>query len=258
MNDIHELPNGPGSEQEDEFRLPKQPDMQAFSSSGQFLINFLAAMNNTGEDAEEEYRAAVEELRARAADVVIEIARLEQNCDWSDYPTRWALIYAASELQHPVALPLFRSIVMTPIPPERSADPHSFSTVAEETILRTTAVDAVAQLAQNGDRTAIEQLFDYLSVNSLSVKRAAVQGLLNVKQGENLRSRIEEKLCPDDRFLLDIRPIDIHKVTQIDKPEEDLIELDTTEDNNTSPDLPDRQRKSRKSNKGTADDAPSY
>jgi HEAT repeat protein len=243
---------------EDDFRLPEQPEPQSFSSAGQLLMNYLAVMNGTGDDTEEEYKTAVEALRERAGDVIIEIARLEQSCHLSDYPKRWSLIYAASELQNPVALPLFRSIVLTPIPPERSTDPHSFSTVAEETIIRTTAVDAVAQLAQQGDRFAIELLFDFLSVDSLSVKRAAVQGLLNVQQGENLRGRIEEQLCPEDRFLLDIRPIDINKVTQIDKPEDDLAEVDAEVEKAVSPDLPDRQRKSRTAKKRTSDDAPSY
>src|SRR3712207_8247200 len=51
---------------------------------------------------------------------------------------------------------LFRSFVRTPIPLERSKDSHSFSTVAEETILRTTAVDGVEQLAAEGNDDARE------------------------------------------------------------------------------------------------------
>jgi hypothetical protein len=50
----------------------------------------------------------------------------------------------------------------TPIPPERSKNPHSFSTVAEETILRTTAIEGIKYLAADGSEAAIESLFDFL------------------------------------------------------------------------------------------------
>jgi hypothetical protein len=56
---------------------------------------------------------------------------------------------AAAELQHPAALPFLFNLVLTPIPPEESPDPHSFSTVAEETILRTTAVEGIGHLAKS-------------------------------------------------------------------------------------------------------------
>ncbi len=248
--------NTPTGDGPDSFRLGAAAEPARLSPTGQLLMNFLTAMNAAGDDAEEGYRRAVAELRRKADEAIIEIARLENCCHSADYPTRWGLIYAAAELRHPAALPFFRSVVLTPIPPERSLDPHS-STVAEETILRTTAVDGVADLARHGDKAAVEALFDFLGSPSISIKRAAVQGLFGVQQGESLRGRIEERLCPEDRFLLDIRPLDVRKATQIDDPEGQLSESGRSASKPATPDLPDRARTGAREGARGASESPS-
>lgn len=234
----------PGADIADTLNAGTGAVRQALSPAGQLLMNYLAAINGAGDDAEERYKIALSAIREKANDVIIEIARQENQCRAREYATRWGLIYAAAELGHPASLPFFRSVVLTPIPPEEGADPHSFSTVAEETILRTTAVDGVARLAAEGSKEAIETLFDFLHVPSLSIKRSAVQGLMNVKQGESLRGRIEERLCPEDRFLLDVRPLDVRKATQISDPERDLSDAGRKASKPVAPDLPDRAARS--------------
>ena len=230
----------PGSDLPDSLRPGAGPAKLQFSPAGQVLMNFRAAINVAGDDADERYKIAVTAIREKAHDGVIEIARQENHCRAKDNSTRWGLIYAASELGHPAALPFFRSVVLTPIPPEESPDPHSFSTVAEETSLRTAAVDGVARLASGDSKEAVEALFDFLDVPSLSVKRAAVEHLMGVKQGESLRGRIEERLCPEYRFLLDVRSIDVREVTQITDPEQDLTDEGRRSSKPIVPDLMDR------------------
>ena len=159
---------------------PSAQDLIGDSPAGVVLQNFLEAIEGAGDEAEDAYERAQEELRRNAPDVTIEIARAMRGCDEEDYPSRWALTYAAGRLQSDSALPLLRSLILTPIPPEKSNDPHSFSTAAEETVLRTTAVDGVRDLVEQGSREAREALFEFLSVPSLSVRRAAVQAILRV------------------------------------------------------------------------------
>jgi hypothetical protein len=240
MNGTEEADFSPEAEIADTLQPGPEARQRPASPAGQVLINYLEAVNAAGDEAESMYKEAVSALRERADDVIIEIARQESCCRTRDYSTRWGLIYAASELDHTASLPFFRSVVLTPIPPEESDNPHSFSTVGEETVLRTTAVDGVARLAADGNREAVEALFAFLSVPSFSVKRAAVQGLLAVRQGESLRGRIEERLCPEDRFLLDIRPLDVRRATQIEDPEADLSEEGRSAAKERPPDLPDR------------------
>ena len=191
--------------------------------AGTLLRNFFVAMNAAGDDADDAYRRALADLRKDADVVVVEIARSHNNCNGRDYPTRWAHVYAASELRHPAALPFLRNLVLTPIPPEESSDPHSFSTVGEETILRTTAVEGIGYLAR--DRAdATDALFEALRQPSLSIRRAAVQSLLSSARGRKLRPRIAKALPDEHQFLLDLKAVDVRDVRQIKNPELHLSE----------------------------------
>jgi len=187
------------------------------------LRNFFAAMSAPDEDAADQYRRALTDLRKHADLVLVEIARGHCECNPRDYPTRWAHVYAASELRHPAALPFLRNLVLTPIPPEESLDPHSFSTVAEETILRTTALEGIGFLAKNR-ADATEALFEALRQSSLSVRRAAVQSLLATARGRKLRARISKALPEEQQFLLDLKAIHVSDVPQVRNPERHLSE----------------------------------
>jgi len=184
--------------------------------------NLIESMYSDGEDAEASFRTALEELRGQPDEAVIALARLEGEADRRAYPRRWALIYAATQLEHDAMLPFLRQVVSTPIPPEESLNPHSFSTVGEETVLRTTAIEAVGVLAARGNERAREALFAFLSIDSISMRRACVQSLLAIDRG--LRDRITQYLPPEFRYLLDIRPVTVTDVPQVKDPQLHLSE----------------------------------
>lgn len=221
----HPIPDNPEPELSDELTPGKsEPDRISDSPAGRLLSNFLDVMNGEGDDAQEAYDAALNDLRERAGDVIMEIARAAGHCAEENYPLRWALVHVAAELRHPDALPFLRNVVLTPIPEERSPDPHSFSTAAEETIIRTTAVEGVEYLAGEGFEPATETLFQFLEVPSLSVRRAAVQGILATDEGSERRERIAELLPQDQRFLLDIKRVNVSDVPQVEDPQRHLRE----------------------------------
>jgi hypothetical protein len=228
------------------------------SPAGVLLANFLAAMNRTGDDAEETYRRALKQLQANADLVAVEIARAENDCNKRDYPTRWALVHAAAELRDAAALPFLRNLVSRPIPPEQSRDPHSFSTVGEETILRTTAVEGVGYLAAEERREALEALFEFLKQPSLSIRRAAVQSILSAPGGGRMRRRIAALLPDEHQFLLELKSVDVRDVPQIEKPQRHLTEAGRRERTEAPPDFPGRepeaeerdQRRTRKRKEG--------
>lgn len=205
---------GPGGRQAEPIR-----DNEA----GKALRYFLSVMYNSGEDAANVYREALDRLRAQAEDVAAEISLAEPALREMNYPGRWALIFAASELRHPAALPWLRLIALSRIPKERSQDPHSFSTVAEETILRTTAVEGIGHLARDGNAQAVETLFECLARPWISVRRAAVQALLSTDEGRKQRERIASALPEEARFLLDLRRIEVRDARQIQNPEQFLV-----------------------------------
>ena len=220
----------------DSLKVREAAQPQQVSPVGELVRQVLVTMNASGEDADAAYQRSVAAMREHSVEAVIEIARLECMCLATDYAARSALVYAACELEHRAALPLLKSVVLTPIPPEEIADPHA-SIVAEETIIRTTAVDGVVTLARRGDKNAIDLLFDFLDVPSISIRRAAVQGLLASPQGDDLRGRIAECLTKDQRFLLDLKKLDVRKASQIDDPQRHLSEKGREDKKPTAPDI---------------------
>jgi hypothetical protein len=204
---------GPGERPQDPFRNNEE---------GKVLRHFLSVMDSHGEDAARVYDQALEPLRAKAERVVVEIAHVESFMKETDYPSRWALIFAASELRSPAALPYLRAVALSRIPSERSRDTHSFSTVAEETILRTTAVEGIGRLARDNNAQAVDTLFECLSRPVISIRRAAVQELLSTPDGRNQYDRIAASLPEDQRFLLDLRHIEVHQAPQIRNPRQFL------------------------------------
>jgi hypothetical protein len=236
-----DLAGGDSPRSSDSLRVPPASPPRPFSPARTRLHNFLAAMNASGEDAEEQYRTALKELQAEADLVLVEIARAENDCDRRDYPLRWGLVHAASELRTSAALPFLRSLVLRPIPPEESTDPHSFSSVAEETILRTTAVEGVGLLAARDNRAALDALFEFLEVDSLSVRRAAVRSLLSSPRARRQRNRIMNALPENQRFLLDLQPLDVGDAPQVKRPQRHLSEKGRRARVPPAPGLPSEQ-----------------
>lgn len=202
--------------------VPQPIDPFGSSDTGRALRHFLSVMYAHGENAEENYRKALESLRANPEATVALLAQAESSIRETDYPSRWALIFTASELRHSAALPYLSAVALSRIPAERSSDPHSFSTVAEETILRTTAVEGLGHLASDNNTQAVDALFACLSRPSLSVRRAAVQALLSTPNGQQHRERIAQALPDDQRFLLDLRRIDVREAPQVRSPQQFL------------------------------------
>ncbi len=219
---------------------PRHRKIGSGSPAGVALANAVAAMNRHGDDAEDELKQALENLRRQADAAIVEIARETRDCGERDYPTRWALVHLAAELRHPAALPFLRNLVETPIPPEGSRDPHSFSTVAEETILRTTAVEGIGALAaERKNARATETLWELLEQPSLSIRRAVVQSLYAAAgRSKRVRDRMTKLLPQEHVFLLDLKAVDVRDVPQIARPQRHLSESGRQERTPAPPERP--------------------
>jgi hypothetical protein len=228
--------NGPPRASDALHKSERRPRRPAGSPAAVLLQNFFIAMNAVGDDAEEQYRRALTDLRKHAEQVVVEIARSQSACETRDYPTRWAHVHAAAELRHPAVLPFLLNLVLTPIPPEQSLDPHSFSSVAEETILRTTAVEGIGYLAKNR-ADAVEALFEALKQPSVSVRRAAVHSLLASSRGK-LRARIAKALPENQQFLMNLKAADVRDVAQVTRPQRYLSDAGKRASVGAAPRLP--------------------
>jgi hypothetical protein len=208
-------------------KLNKRPQQQQGSH---FLVHdaelraFLGIMYATGEDAEDKYHRALEELRARASETMVAVVGAYAKASESDYPHRHALVQVASALGHDAALPFLSVVVSSRFPEEQSEDTDSFSTVAEETIIRMSAVDGVAILARNGNKEAIEALMSFLTIPSFSIRRASVMGLFDAGHGRRLRKRMRALIPEDQHFIFDLKKTYVREAAQIRDPRRHLAE----------------------------------
>jgi hypothetical protein len=210
------------------------------------LERFLATLYAADEDADKRYKAALKELKRDPGEAVIAIVRASSSCDNANYPRRWALVYAATQMEHEAALPFFRELVLAPLPDGKRSPDHRNTPLREETILRTTAIDGVGRLAARGNKRALEYLQEFVDVPSVSVRRAAVQEIL--KAAPRSRSQLEKRLPPEHRFLLDVKQVHVSNAPQIKDPSVHLRDP-KARPKDPAPVLPDNRSRRRGSPK---------
>ena len=170
-------------------------------------------MGGVGEEAEEAYQSALNALCRHGKELVSIVAAEYRDLPASQYLDRWSLIQLLTDLPNSASLPFLDDLLSIPIPPEESANPHSFSTAGEEVMIRTTAAEAVTQIAADGDRKALDILLKHARHESFSVKRACIQGYLT-HGGPDARDVLTKLLPERDLFILDIQRRDVRQVPQ--------------------------------------------
>jgi hypothetical protein len=181
-------------------------------SMGQLLERAFRMANGS----QQEYQIAQNSLKEQPEETAIEIDYMLQQVEQFDYSARWMLTYIAVKVEHLAMLPLLSRIVLSPIPPEYSLDIHSFSSVREETVIRTTALEGIEVLAVRGETVALQACFDALIQPSLSIRRAAVLAILASPGGQYLRSRIASFLPIEQHFLLNLKRVNVLKMSHSD------------------------------------------
>lgn len=217
MSDQEPLSDGPTVQDDDSLETRTSDrlasDADSVGSMGSQVRHAISQMAAVGPDAESKYQDALAGLTANPDSAVPTVSQLYGSTPEEDYRERWAYVHLLNELATPSALGLFGEILSTPIPPERSPEMITYSTVGEETIIRTTAIEGVEQLAAQGNADARQMLLEQTQHESLSVRRAAVQGYLAVA-GPDARDELLKALPVDQHFLLDIRRASVQEVPQ--------------------------------------------
>jgi len=172
-------------------------------------------MNRSGEDAEETYQRYLNRLRDHIGDAVAELRSQYDALEEDQYVERWSLIQLLADMRHPASLPVLESVLRQPIPPERSSDPaHGLSTVGEEIMIRTTAVEALARLASDGNQEAKGLLLEQVRHEAFSVRRAAVQAITDSGDAQ-LQDQVRKELAGiEDQRLMNSRRLDVSSVPQ--------------------------------------------
>jgi hypothetical protein len=177
------------------------------------VVEVINRMGAVGDEAESKYQNSLIALRPNAERIVSIVSAEYKNLNERQYLDRWSLIHLLSELKHSSSLAILDEILSSRVPPERSKNPSSFSTVGEEIIIRTTAVEAITRLGAEGNAEALRLLLKHSKHENFSVKRACVQGFL-AHGGKDARERIMKELPENDRYILNIKREDIKNIPQ--------------------------------------------
>lgn len=203
---------------------------------------FIRASRQDGPDAAPAYEHALAQLRKAPEEATVALAMALGECQTHDYARRWALIFAACELRHRAVLPLLLTILSTPLPSESSTGSHTSSVMAEETILRTTAIEGIGYLVGEDYEQTLKALFNALRQPSISIRRAAVQAILNNTSEGEMRQRIAAYLPPEEHFLLELKTPRVMAVRQPEIATQGTSEEKSPTQRRKAPALPDVKR----------------
>lgn len=191
----------------------------SFRESGDEGLNALVVeavnrMGGAGEDAEDRYQRALEPLRERADEAVELVSAEYEALPEESYLDRWSLVQLLSELRNPGAIKALNRIITSRIPGEKAKEAHDVSTVTEEVMIRTTAVEGLVRLSAEGVEEARQVLLRHAKHRRLSIRRACVQGLMETGDDADrreLRALLKER---GDEDLLKIKRIDVRAAPQ--------------------------------------------
>jgi hypothetical protein len=178
------------------------------------IVEAVNRMGGVGEGAEEKYRRALEALNRHVDEVIDIVARAYQAVQEEQYLDRWSLVQLLSELRDPRAAKVLNDIVASKIPPEKFKESHDFSSVTEEVIIRTTAIEGLAKLSANGVEEARRALLRHSGHRVFSIRRASVQALMETGTNEDKKELRAKLKARGDERLLKIRRVDVRQVPQ--------------------------------------------
>lgn len=152
----------------------------------------------------DKYAASLVTLRQSAADAAPAIKHTYAALPAESYVERWSLVKVLADMNHPATLKPLENIATAPLPAAQGGD--ATHVLAEETIIRTTAAEGIAQLAATGQADALAALLQNCQSPVFSVKQVSVQAYL-AAGGPTARATLERLLPPAQHFVLDIRAV---------------------------------------------------
>ncbi|MBI3681116.1 MAG: hypothetical protein HY235_12055 [Acidobacteria bacterium] len=187
------------------------------------LAAFLKAFHSATSETDADYAAALAALQQDPERMIAAIADGTRQCAPGDYALRRALLYAASSLGHPAALPLLADAASRRFKEIPSPDFHEQTLLTQEMMLRTTAVEGIEQLARAGHEGALDSLLTLSDSPVLSVRVLSFTALRAADSSGQIFSRAAARLKQEDRFLLHYRRVPIEEVPGINDPRVHLM-----------------------------------
>lgn len=177
------------------------------------IVDAINLMGSAGECAEDDYQHGLGVLRRKTKTACRAIAEEYMSLGEQQYLDRWSLIMLLAELGDKGCVKVFAEVLGSKIPEERSKEPHTYSTVGEEIMIRTTAVEGLERLAAEGNDDASAVLWENARHENFSIRRAAVQALV-ATGGEDVRDKLKSDLPKRYLDVLSVVRRDVREVEQ--------------------------------------------
>jgi len=190
---------------------------------GSILRRYVSAISDPGVN-ETQLATLGQKLADAAAEVVPALIETWRATPGQETGLRWALVYSAP-ITGPSAVPFLREVVLSPVLPERSSDPHGYSTKAWDSIVRSRAVDGLESLAVAGAPGAESALLECLSHELFSIRALSAIALLNLPGGGERREQVQRALPQVERSVVDIQRVRVSVVPQVRDPRKHLASV---------------------------------
>ena len=187
---------------------------------GTMLRGYVSAISDPGMD-ETQLAALGQKLADAATEVVPALIETWRATPDRETGLRWALVYSAP-ITGASSVPFLREVVLSPVPPERSSDPHGYSTKAWDSVVRSRAVGGLETLAAAGAQGAESALFECLSHELFSIRALSAMALVHLSGGGERREQVQRALPEAERSVVDIQRVRVSVVPQVRDPRKHL------------------------------------
>lgn len=197
-------------------KLQDNPSLFSNSDVGRILDTLVVALSNDSKNSS----VILDKLKSNPQACVEELTDAFTKLPESAYNTKWLIVYCISQFELPEFIKLLSRIAKSEVPSEKSKNVHLFSTVAEETAIRLTAIEGIKSIAQKKYKEAEIELFDLLRSKYLTLNIASCQSLIEINK-EN-KTKILEILPKEKQFITDIIRKDVKEITFIKNAEQEM------------------------------------
>lgn len=187
---------------------------------GTTLRRYVSAISDPGMD-ETQLATLGKNLSQASAEVMPALIETWRATPDQETGLRWALVYLAPIIGSS-AVPFLRDVVLSPVMPERSPDPHGYSTKAWNSIVRSRAVGGLESLAVAGAAGAESALFECLSHELFSIRTLSAIALVHLPGGRERREQVQRALPEAERSIIDIERVKVSVVAQVRDPRKHL------------------------------------
>jgi hypothetical protein len=184
------------------------------SPTADVLRSALARMSGIGPTAEAAYQEGLRAVQSRPTEEVKAlIAEALRSLPEEAYLDRWALVQLSTDLRQSELIDLLDDTISTPIPAERSSDAdYKSSTVAQESLIRISAVEGLVRLAAEGSTEAVNALLRHVSHEHRTIKEACVLGLKDLDK--SVQTRLRAAVSEEDQDLLELHRAEVRDIPQ--------------------------------------------